>query len=592
MGRKTASEIDSCYQKCCVCLNKTSRNYTQVTQLYRKKQKKNNYQDEESLTIFDILENLRLLVYEIEDIEETAICHHCKKIILDFYDFKVMTGSKQARNELPVKDVDSSAPIDSIKKYLREKHYNKLKTYVVNNVIESIDKDDSNVLVIKPAMKIKTELDEVLLPNMHFVDTDVIVKIEKNEEPEMTFCDDENDRMSDVSELKESSSFKKHDDCSDDDNENETTHEDIFGTEENDENDEGITKTVIDNVTFISRIPECLVNLEQKRKEAAEAEKTRFKDPENWVRIKHRESRVRGESYVNRKGKLIKAKRIKAACNCRFQCTDRITEEDRKRNFENHWGLADFALQKKFLFEHRKTEPVARRRARYESARPREYSTKYYLDTYNKDGTHKSLEKVCEVMFCNTFDICKNNLRTLYKKVISGKVQDMRGTNRRKQTAGHLKAIDFVKQFPFFHIEQQMTVRQIYKNYVQECNEQSIDGIVKENTFRTIFSMYNESEFLKPNRPRPKCDICQGYEKASDAEKVHLQMEYDYHIRNTEICRNRRRWKKSSKAKAERRRIAKEQKLLQKEVTENQPQQVEPIEQEVLENYEVEMVYY
>ncbi|XP_070509709.1 uncharacterized protein [Chironomus tepperi] len=587
MGRKKTDEADSCYQKCCVCMHKTSRNYTEVTQFYRKKQKGQSLEDDESMTIFDILENLQLLNYEITNIEDTVVCNHCKKTVLDFYDFKFTTESQQLKDK-PPKEKDSNAPIDSIKKYLRANHYNKLKNYVIKNVIECIDVNDANVLTIQPAMKIKTELDEVMLPN--FIDTDVIVKIEKSEEPELMFCDD--DQMSNLSEPRESNSLKKHDDSSDDENE---TQEDIFGTDENAENDEGITKTVIDNVTFISRIPECLVNLEQKRKEAEDAEKSRFKDPQNWLRIKHRESRVRGKAYVNRKGKLIKAKRIKSPCNCRFQCTERITDEDRRRNFENHWNLADFALQKKFLFEHRKTEPVARRRARYETARPREYSTKYYLDTYNKDGTHKSLEKVCETMFCNTFDICKNNLRTLYKKVISGKVQDMRGTNRRKQSAGHLKAIDFVKQFPFFHIEQQMTVRQIYKNYVQECNEQGIDGIVKENTFRTIFSAYNESEFLKPNKPRPKCDVCQGYEKASDAEKIQLQVQYECHIRNTEICRNRRRWKKNGRAKAERRRLAREQKLLQQQQTDDQPQKqqpVEPIEQEVLENYEVEMVYY
>jgi len=78
--------------------------------------------------------------------------------------------------------------------------------------------------------------------------------------------------------------------------------------------------------------------------------------------------------------------------------------------------------------------------------------------------------------------------------------------------------------------------------------------------------------FLKPNKTQPKCDICDGYQKASDAAKVHLQMEYDYHIKNTEICRNRRRWKKSRLARAERKRIAKKQMLLQKQQADNQPQ--------------------
>ena len=71
MGRKSTTKDNSCYQKCCVCIHKTSRNYTQVTQLYRKKKKVNNFEDEESLTIFDILENLKLLNYEV------SLLTHC-----------------------------------------------------------------------------------------------------------------------------------------------------------------------------------------------------------------------------------------------------------------------------------------------------------------------------------------------------------------------------------------------------------------------------------------------------------------------------------------------------------------------------------
>lgn len=65
MGRKTSTDTDSCYLQCCVCMHKTSRNYTQLTQLYRKKKNGNNFDDEESPTLFDILENLQLLNYEV-----------------------------------------------------------------------------------------------------------------------------------------------------------------------------------------------------------------------------------------------------------------------------------------------------------------------------------------------------------------------------------------------------------------------------------------------------------------------------------------------------------------------------------------------
>jgi hypothetical protein len=67
MGRKKKIEDDSCYQKCCVCIHKTSRNCTQVTQLHRKKRKRDNFEEDESLTIFDILEDLKLLNYEVNE---------------------------------------------------------------------------------------------------------------------------------------------------------------------------------------------------------------------------------------------------------------------------------------------------------------------------------------------------------------------------------------------------------------------------------------------------------------------------------------------------------------------------------------------
>lgn len=489
---------------------------------------------------------------------------------MEFFDFKIMNEKIQKEHKLPAKRSQNNSQIDSIKKYLRSSHYDKLKTYIVKNVIQSMDENELSELTIKPLrVEIKTEMIEEMCTDVNFIDPNIIMKIEKPEENA-----DENDvnpKYSDSEETVSDASgpdyeckTTKNDEQSSDEDESNQGKDILFDEKPENEDEIGVTKTMIDNIQFISKIPESLVRIESKKKEIEESGSSRVPQPEKWRQVMQKKARAKGESYVSRYGKVIRARQIQPPCNCKFQCTSRISDSDRRRNFDNHWSLADFALQKKFLFEHRKTEPIARRRARVKNPKPRQYSSKFYLDTYNEDGSFKSQERVCETMFCATFDICKNNLRTLHQKIITGKVQDMRGQSRRALSPGHLVAIDLVKQFPHFHIDQQMTVRQMYNNYVQECEKKGVTN-VRENTFRKIFSDYNETEFLKKDKKKSKCITCVNFFKVSEEEKATMQFDFDQHIRNSEHCKIRLRWRKNRDARKERQQLLKEQKLFEEQ---------------------------
>lgn len=458
--------------------------------------------------------------------KNALICITCKKQMLVFYEFKLMTEERQ-----------------------REGKYGIKKEFNVHFVDDPMNIDE-NV--------IKNEIESVNIPN----DVDVAIKDELlNEEDrigeptEMSFLDTEKEDSFDES-------FNSESDFNEDQSES---------IEKNDrrkvpshkiqqiEVEEGVIKTVVDNVEFVTRKPGCLIMIEKKKKNAIRNNQK----PENWIRIKQRTARAKGEEYRSRQGKIIRARKLQPPCDskCRFNCAEKISENDRQRSFDTYWQLADFIKQRKYLYEHSKADPIARRRGRKEHGVRRKFSLKFFLDVYKQDGSVKEQIKVCAKMFVNTFDICNNILRTLHKKIITtGKVEDLRGQNRRQPSPGHLAAIAHVKSFPFFHIEKPMPLTQLYKLYEQECREKQVDPI-KEHTYRKIFSDNNECDFLKQDRMI--CDVCDNYYKINEQEQATMRVTYEQHIRSNEKCMQRARWRMSGRRKAERRKLLREQQKAQ-----------------------------
>lgn len=137
-------------------------------------------------------------------------------------------------------------------------------------------------------------------------------------------------------------------------------------------------------------------------------------------------------------------------------------------------------------------------------------------------------------MFLKTFYICRNIVACLHKKVQTGRVQDLRGTNRRQLTAGHEAAIEQILENPFYHIEPTpMPIIKMFQNYQEDCVRKGITPVKN----RKLFAEYNVCEFLKLEKG--SCKICDSHYRAGTEEKAASFAEYNEHIHNDEKCMQR-----------------------------------------------------
>lgn len=247
--------------------------------------------------------------------------------------------------------------------------------------------------------------------------------------------------------------------------------------------------------------------------------------PEEWACNKRKTLRNTGKTYLNSKGKVVQAKQMQESCgeSCRSKCISKVSEEDRQRAFDIYWGFGDLVKQRKFIYKHITSAPPKRRRSQLSN---RSVTLQFYLDSLDEDGSYSSVQ-VCKKMFKNTLVISSQVIQCVMKKYAREGFIDTRGKFERKMKPGQKFAIEHVKKFPFFYIEQTMTKVQCYQMYRKECDELGIEP-VKEGNYRDIFDKQNQGRFLKTEKI--VCETCHRYYKATDEERVLLQKEHDNHI--------------------------------------------------------------
>lgn len=470
------------------------------------------------------------------------ICDDCQNQIVNFHLFQLKTRRAQESYKLGTETLHNDDSIEPLVMHTLDI----VKSFIEKHPCSIAAENDERRLVIE-------RIGGEAAPE----ETEVIKEetATKSMEPELFLMKEET-----VEEIVEDYKALEYDEVDDDDDSEgiEQEPDELEDVEMTEEDSTVVEKSmtdrfVLNNVEFVERTPEYLINAYKPSEKAG-----RPKDPDNWIRNRQRNARARGEKYTTVSGKVIAAKRMQSPCkeSCRYKCRTKISEDDRQRNFDNYWQLASFILQRKFIFEHHKTSPIQRRRFRIEGGKPREYSSHYFLDKFTDEGVEQV--QVCEKMFLKTFDICRNIVAYLHKKVQTGTVQDLRGINRRKLSAGHEAAIEQIKSNPFYHIENPMPIARLFDIYKQECVEKGIEA-VKSHTYRKLFNEYSECEFLK--RDKILCDICDRYNKASDEEKSFLVDKYSMHVKTNEKCMQRAKAKDRAAKKVVQRRDLKQQKI-------------------------------
>lgn len=252
----------------------------------------------------------------------------------------------------------------------------------------------------------------------------------------------------------------------------------------------------------------------------------RMRHPENWACNRRKTLRNSGQSYRNSKGKTVDAKQMRESCgeSCRSKCVTKISEADRQRAFEQYWGLGDVVKQRKFVYKHITSAEPKRRRAVNSSSRS--VTLQFYLEALDEDETYQ-LVQVCKKMFKNTLVISSQVIQGVVKKYAIQGFNDTRGKFERKLTEAQKLAVEHVKKFPFFYIEQVLTKVDCYNMYKQECSKLGLEP-VKEGNYRDIFDKQNQGSFLKTMKV--SCEMCHRYYRGTDEEREALQKEHDIHI--------------------------------------------------------------
>lgn len=211
----------------------------------------------------------------------------------------------------------------------------------------------------------------------------------------------------------------------------------------------------------------------------------RKSNPESWIRNKRKLAKNTGQSYVASNGRLTEAKKIKKNCGqCRMNCSKKISEENRLKNFTNFYQLADIVKQRKFLFDHMKTYEPKRHTLPKNPNKVRTVQRHYFLDTY-ENGSNEMLQ-VCRLMFLNTFSISSQMIDTLYRKAtFEGKFNDIRGKFERKQSKANEFCVQHLAKYPYTKSDARISLRRLYEMYLEECLENDIEPL-KESTFYEI----------------------------------------------------------------------------------------------------------
>lgn len=142
-------------------------------------------------------------------------------------------------------------------------------------------------------------------------------------------------------------------------------------------------------------------------------QKKRERRPEFWASTVQKKLRNLGKQYRSAKGHLVAAREIGLPCDCRKNCSAKISENNRNLNFKRYWEIENVNEKRKFLVNHIKLSKPKRA-----LVKKRVYSRimHHFLDVYNYDGSCEQI-RVCKKMFCSTLAISNSFISNSFKVI-------------------------------------------------------------------------------------------------------------------------------------------------------------------------------
>ena len=247
-----------------------------------------------------------------------------------------------------------------------------------------------------------------------------------------------------------------------------------------------------------------------------------------WKKNVRKMRKQTGKSYINSKGLQQRARSSKyrqSCANCKFKCTEKITEATCMEMHENFWAMSD---DLKYSFFEQTTERAEAKRRRTEDSR-KKYSLKYHFVT----GEQKM--RVCKKFYLSCLDISQKRVSYYHEHIRNRSTgtarHDMRGKHRKKCTPTQDREVvrEHINSFPRVmshyrrtqsskeYLEPGLNLQKMYDLYKTFCEEKQIQPL-KFNIYRTVFKTDFNISVLKPKNDR--CDLCEEYNTAQKNDNV------------------------------------------------------------------------
>ena len=261
----------------------------------------------------------------------------------------------------------------------------------------------------------------------------------------------------------------------------------------------------------------------------------RLRNEANWKQNVRKRARSKGEAYISRRAKNVKARERKMhRCGrCVNKCNDALPDEDREEIFHNYWQLGDRQRQRDFIASH--VTAMKKHRTKPDSKRK---STLHYYFTANGKRV-----KVCKAVFLTTLGIGEKTVYlTLDNRSGTGQAQlDKRGHHPpgiKKPDEVRQSVISHIASFPAMEshyarsntskrfLEKDLNIRKMHTLYCDKHPADSNDQ-VKNKYYRDIFNSAFNISFHKPKKDL--CSFCFSFNNSSIEEKATMQDEYRSH---------------------------------------------------------------
>lgn len=315
------------------------------------------------------------------------------------------------------------------------------------------------------------------------------------------------------------------------------------------------------NIFVLEKSPE--KETPAKKKRTFQYRKRQLK-PETWKNNVRKEKRNEGKEYINTKGKLREARRVKD-CNCekcRFHCSKTFGEEERLLIFNQYWGTKSYIRQREFICRFVAEDEVAMRKPKKilklspkknmlpvtEEKKFRRNKTYFYFLPKGSESV-----RVCKKFFLTTLDIGERTVFESKKKELPATAFVQ--ADRRGKHAGPKKisenALDLIRthilSFPAveshycrqsskrLYLHSELNVTKMYREYEKKCKTDYKVSPVKKHIYRKIFNSEFNYSFHKPKKDA--CKHCEKYKNSSEEEKKILEEKHNTHLENKNLAR-------------------------------------------------------